>query len=279
MTAACTIADEDDGRRLAARAAGRHDGSTSPRRSSTSCACAARARRRSRRTSSPTAIPRATTRRRPTGLEPIREGEAVMFDFGAVHASGYSSDFGRTVVCGEPPAGYAEAYAAMLAAQEAGRAAAVPGAPLQRGQRRLPRADRGGRPRPVLPPPHGARHRARRARGAVHLERGRHAARAGHDVHGRAVDPLGRALRGAHRGHRRLRRGRRARAERVSEGVASSTRSRRRRPDRARSIQGRAARARDRAGLQLALRGLGRHDRRVRVGAGGDRSGADGRRG
>jgi Xaa-Pro aminopeptidase len=64
----------------------------------------------------------------PSGLEPIREGEAVMFDFGAVHASGYSSDFGRTIVCGEPPARYAEAYAVMLAAQEAGRAAAVPGA-------------------------------------------------------------------------------------------------------------------------------------------------------
>jgi Xaa-Pro aminopeptidase len=64
----------------------------------------------------------------PSGLEPIREGEAVMFDFGAVHASGYSSDFGRTIVCGEPPARYAETYAVMLAAQEAGRAAAVPGA-------------------------------------------------------------------------------------------------------------------------------------------------------
>ena len=41
---------------------------------------------------------------------------------------GYCSDFGRTIVCGEPPAGYEEARAAMLAAQEAGRAAAVPGA-------------------------------------------------------------------------------------------------------------------------------------------------------
>jgi Xaa-Pro aminopeptidase len=64
----------------------------------------------------------------PSGLAPIAEGEAVMFDFGAVHVSGYSSDFGRTVVCGEPPAGYLDAYATMLAAQEAGRAAAVPGA-------------------------------------------------------------------------------------------------------------------------------------------------------
>jgi Xaa-Pro aminopeptidase len=62
-----------------------------------------------------------------SGLEPIAEGEAVMFDFGAVWR-GYCSDFGRTVVCGEPPAEYDRAYRAMLDAQEAGRAAAVPGA-------------------------------------------------------------------------------------------------------------------------------------------------------
>jgi Xaa-Pro dipeptidase len=62
-----------------------------------------------------------------SGLEPIAEGEAVMFDFGAVHA-GYCSDFGRTIVCGEPHPEYAHAYEVMLAAQEAGRAAAVPGA-------------------------------------------------------------------------------------------------------------------------------------------------------
>jgi Xaa-Pro aminopeptidase len=63
----------------------------------------------------------------PSGGEPVREGEAVMFDFGAVHR-GYCSDFGRTVVCGEPPADYDRIYDVMLAAQEAGRAAAVPGA-------------------------------------------------------------------------------------------------------------------------------------------------------
>jgi Xaa-Pro dipeptidase len=63
----------------------------------------------------------------PSGLEPIADGEAVMFDFGAVHA-GYCSDFGRTIVCGEPHPEYAFAYEVMLAAQEAGRAAAVPGA-------------------------------------------------------------------------------------------------------------------------------------------------------
>jgi Xaa-Pro dipeptidase len=50
-----------------------------------------------------------------------------MFDFGAV-LDGYCSDFGRTVVAGEPPDGYEAAKETMLAAQEAGRAAAVPGA-------------------------------------------------------------------------------------------------------------------------------------------------------
>ncbi len=63
----------------------------------------------------------------PSGLEGIAAGEAVMFDFGGVW-QGYCSDFGRTVICGEPPAEYERAYATMLEAQEAGRAAAVPGA-------------------------------------------------------------------------------------------------------------------------------------------------------
>ncbi len=62
-----------------------------------------------------------------TANDPIPEGECVMFDFGAVHA-GYCSDFGRTIVAGAPPQGYDEAYAVMLAAQESGRAALVPGA-------------------------------------------------------------------------------------------------------------------------------------------------------
>jgi Xaa-Pro aminopeptidase len=61
-----------------------------------------------------------------TGTEAVRDGEAVMFDFGAVHR-GYCSDFGRTVVCGEPPPEYDRVYDVMLAAQEAGRAAATPG--------------------------------------------------------------------------------------------------------------------------------------------------------
>ena len=59
-------------------------------------------------------------------LEGLREGEVVLFDFGAVW-QGYCSDFGRTVPCGEPPDEY-ERVTQVLDAQEAGRAAAVPGA-------------------------------------------------------------------------------------------------------------------------------------------------------
>jgi Xaa-Pro aminopeptidase len=62
-----------------------------------------------------------------TALEPLGDGEAVMFDFGGVFG-GYCSDFGRTIVCGEPPQDYERVYGIMLAAQEAGRAAARPGA-------------------------------------------------------------------------------------------------------------------------------------------------------
>jgi Xaa-Pro aminopeptidase len=57
----------------------------------------------------------------------LREGDVVLFDFGAV-SQGYCSDFGRTVACGEPPAEYAEVTRVLLDAQEAGRAAARPGA-------------------------------------------------------------------------------------------------------------------------------------------------------
>ena len=63
----------------------------------------------------------------PNASEPLREGEVVLFDFGAVW-HGYCSDFGRTVACGEPPADYEQTIRVLLEAQEAGRAAAVPGA-------------------------------------------------------------------------------------------------------------------------------------------------------
>ena len=62
-----------------------------------------------------------------TAHDPLEDGDPVLFDFGAV-VHGYCSDFGRTIPCGDPPAGWTEARDAMLAAQEAGRAAAVPGA-------------------------------------------------------------------------------------------------------------------------------------------------------
>jgi Xaa-Pro aminopeptidase len=62
-----------------------------------------------------------------TGWEPIPEGTSVMFDFGGV-VDGYCSDFGRTLYIGEPTAEYREMYDIVLAAQDAGRAATVPGA-------------------------------------------------------------------------------------------------------------------------------------------------------
>jgi Xaa-Pro aminopeptidase len=62
-----------------------------------------------------------------TAHTPVADGTAVLFDFGGV-VDGYCSDFGRTVVAGEPPSGFVDAYATMLAAFEAGRAACRPGA-------------------------------------------------------------------------------------------------------------------------------------------------------
>jgi Xaa-Pro aminopeptidase len=63
-----------------------------------------------------------------TAHEPLTDGTSVMFDFGGV-VDGYCSDFGRTIYCGEPPDDYRQAYEIMLAAQEAGRAAASAGTP------------------------------------------------------------------------------------------------------------------------------------------------------
>ena len=60
----------------------------------------------------------------------IPEGTSVMFDFGGV-VDGYCSDFGRTIYCGDPPDDYRETYEIMLAAQEAGRAAARAGTPAR----------------------------------------------------------------------------------------------------------------------------------------------------
>lgn len=62
-----------------------------------------------------------------TAHVPMPEGTSVMFDFGGV-VDGYCSDFGRTVVAGEPTRELLAAYDVMLAAYEAGRAACRPGA-------------------------------------------------------------------------------------------------------------------------------------------------------
>src|SRR5581483_4567831 len=64
---------------------------------------------------------------RETARNPIPASTSVMFDFGGV-VDGYCSDFGRTVYCGDPPQDFLDGYATMLAAYEAGRAAARPGA-------------------------------------------------------------------------------------------------------------------------------------------------------
>jgi Xaa-Pro aminopeptidase len=65
-----------------------------------------------------------------TGRNKIPENTSVMFDFGGV-VDGYCSDFGRTVYCGEPPQDFLDGYATMLAAYEAGKAAARTGARAQ----------------------------------------------------------------------------------------------------------------------------------------------------
>jgi Xaa-Pro aminopeptidase len=62
-----------------------------------------------------------------SGRAPTPEGTSVMFDFGGV-VDGYCSDFGRTVVAGEPSQELLDAYDVMLAAYEAGRDACRPGA-------------------------------------------------------------------------------------------------------------------------------------------------------
>ena len=59
--------------------------------------------------------------------DPLPPDAAILFDFGGV-VDGYCSDFGRTVVAGEPSPELLHAYDVMLAAAEAGRAACRPGA-------------------------------------------------------------------------------------------------------------------------------------------------------
>ncbi|AZS37833.1 Aminopeptidase YpdF [Microbacterium lemovicicum] len=60
-------------------------------------------------------------------VDTLHAGSGVSFDFGAI-TRGYCSDFGRTIHIGEPSEEYAAVYDIVMAAQEAGRAAAVVGA-------------------------------------------------------------------------------------------------------------------------------------------------------
>ena len=58
---------------------------------------------------------------------PLRHGESVKFDYGAV-VDGYCSDFGRTVFCGEPPEQFVRTYQeVLLPAHEAAIAASAAG--------------------------------------------------------------------------------------------------------------------------------------------------------
>jgi Xaa-Pro aminopeptidase len=59
--------------------------------------------------------------------QPIREGTAVSFDFGAV-VDGYCSDFGRTIFVGTPDAEFRRAYDLVIDAQAQGIKAARAGA-------------------------------------------------------------------------------------------------------------------------------------------------------
>ena len=69
-----------------------------------------------------------------TPLAPIRlqgrTGEPVIIDIGAT-LNGYQSDITRTIFLGNPPADFRQAYAAVLEANERGRAAVKPGVRAQ----------------------------------------------------------------------------------------------------------------------------------------------------
>jgi Xaa-Pro aminopeptidase len=57
----------------------------------------------------------------------LQPGDAVVVDIGGTMPSGYCSDCTRTYVIGEPPAGFAEYYSVLQAAQDAACAAVRPG--------------------------------------------------------------------------------------------------------------------------------------------------------
>ncbi|RME85347.1 MAG: peptidase M24 family protein, partial [Caldilineae bacterium] len=65
-----------------------------------------------------------------SGSRKLQKGDAVIIDIGA-SLDGYVSDITRQVFLGEPPAEYLRVYDAVLAANQAGRAAVRPGVAAQ----------------------------------------------------------------------------------------------------------------------------------------------------
>ncbi|MEM9714423.1 MAG: aminopeptidase P family protein, partial [Actinomycetota bacterium] len=74
--------------------------------------------------------PNAASPHHEAGSRVIRAGENVLFDIGGTRDD-YCSDITRCVHVGEPPAGFAELYDVLHAAQAAGVAAATAGTPAQ----------------------------------------------------------------------------------------------------------------------------------------------------
>lgn len=74
--------------------------------------------------------PNAASPHHEPGDRQITAGDCVVIDFGG-RVGGYCSDTTRTFYVGEPPADFAEAFAALHRAQLAGVAAAVPGIAAQ----------------------------------------------------------------------------------------------------------------------------------------------------
>ena len=65
-----------------------------------------------------------------SGPRRLQTGDAIILDIGAT-LNGYQSDITRMVFLGEPPAEFVQAYGAVLAANEQGRAAVRPGVMAQ----------------------------------------------------------------------------------------------------------------------------------------------------
>ena len=142
----------------------------------------------------------ASPHHEPTGRTMLPR-DAVVLDFGG-ELAGYYSDTSRTVVVGEPPAGFEAVFEIVHEAQEAAFRAVAPGVAAQD----IDRVARGI----IEDAGYGARFVHRTGHGIgleVHeppylVEGSDWVLRAGHDVLDRAGDLPGGAVRGPDRGHR-----------------------------------------------------------------------------